>query len=636
MGGLDVSSEERAEKGLTWRTMAAFLFIVFIIQPAMIYNWLVSGLWGLPLTSWAVILLWVGLTRMMGNPLNSKEIFLIRITEILGLMYTGYYFAYLLRQQYFANCEIARMFGLQEKVPPFFSPIGDDALRSMMNRTFFDTAWILPILAGVILPVGLTTFANYTLGLLAFRLYVEEEKLEFPLASWDAQTMDAFGRRDRSRIRVITLAIIAGIIYAFATGGLTQIMGIPLVPRYPIDLTHIIETMLPGASFVITTDMMPYVIGLILPAKFTAAQFIANLAIYTFGSAYVTINDMWPAESKWQPGQGYLWLYQRSRLYFWNSLIVGWSIAVAILPLIVRYKTVIRAFTRVRTGLSSGETGGSRFFTPKYLFITYFATAALAIAASKILVPGFPIWILLLFVIGISFVMTLLQTHSAGITLGFDLNQTYLREAMIYFSGYRGLDIWFISPNMVLFLGGSAIAQQLKMATILGVDLKEYTKTYFLLAALGLFGSFLFTSIFWKISPIPGYAYPYTISAWPVEAMNFWRWQEWLWKGFLFRREWMMTGFCISAVLYLFSDLVLHIPSIPVAMITGMLLTQPDALAQFLGSLGSIAIGRFLGKEFWDKNKGLIVIGLMLGIGIVDTTLRIIALLGRSTWLLPY
>jgi len=30
------------------------------------------------------------------------------------------------------------------------------------------------------------------------------------------------------------------------------------------------------------------------------------------------------------------------------------------------------------------------------------------------------------------------------------------------------------------------------------------------------------------------------------------------------------------------------------------------------------------------------VIGLMLGIGIVDTTLRIVALLGRSTWLLPY
>ncbi len=627
---------EKAEKGLTWRTMLAFLFVVFIIQPAMIYNWLVSGLWGLPLTSWAVILLWVGLTRMLGNPLNSKEIFLIRITESLGLMYTGYYFAYLLRQQYFANSEIARMFHLQEKVPPFFSPIGESALRSMMNRTFFDSAWALPILVQVILPVVLTAFANYTLGLLAFRLYVEEEKLEFPFASWDAQTMNAFGQRDRDKIRMIVLAIIAGIIYSAATGGLTQVMGIPLVPRYPIDLTHIVETMAPGASFVFTTDMIPYIIGFILPIKFTAAQLIANLALYTFGSAYVTMNDMWPDESKWQPGQGYLWLYQRSRLYFWNSLIVGWAIAVAVIPLLVRYKTVLKAFSRVRTGLSSGESAREKLFTSKYLLIIYLCTAALAIILSKLLVPGFPLWILLIFTLGISFVMTLLQTHSAGITLGFDLNQTYLREAMIYFSGYRGLDIWFIPPGMVLFLGGSGIAQQLKMASILKVDLKEYTKTYFLLVVLGLLGSFLFVSLFWKLNPIPGYAYPYTISAWPVEAMNFWRWQEWLWKGFLFREQWMLTGFSISTVLYLISDFVLHVPSIPVAMITGMLMVPPDALAQFLGSVGSAMIGRFAGKEFWDKNKGFFFIGITLGSGMVDTILRMIALLSRATWLMPY
>jgi hypothetical protein len=636
MGEVKLPSEEEAEKGLTWRTMLAFLFVVFIIQPAMIYNWLVSGLWGLPLTSWAVILLWVGMTRMLGKPLNSKEIFMIRITESLGLMYTGYYFAYLLRQQYYANSEIARMFHLQEKVPPFFSPIGESALRSMMNRTFFDPAWVLPILVGVILPVALTTFANFTLGLLAFRLYVEEEKLEFPFASWDAQTMNAFGQRDRSRIRIIVLAIIAGIVYSSATGGLTQIMGIPLVPRYPIDLTHIVETMAPGASFVFTTDMIPYIIGFILPVRFTAAQLIANLALYTFGSAYVTMNGMWPEESQWQPGQGYLWLYQRSRLYFWNSLIVGWAIAVAVIPLIVRYRMVLRAFTRVRTGLSSSGSNGGKFFTSKYLLLTYLGTAALAIVLSKMLVTGFPIWILLLFTLGISFVMTLLQTHSAGVTLGFDLNQTYLREAMIYFSGYRGLDIWFIPPGMVLFLGGSGIAQQLKMATILGVNLKEYTKTYFLLGGLGLLGSFMFVSIFWKLNPIPGYAYPYTISAWPVEAMNFWRWQEWLWKGFLFREEWMLTGFGISAVLYLFSDLVLHIPSIPVAMITGMLTVPPVTLAQFLGSLGALAVGKFVGEEFWNKNKGFFFIGLTLGTGMVDTILRIVALLGRSTWLMPY
>jgi len=619
MRGVESQGElQVGSKGLTWRTMLAFFFITFIIQPAIVYNWLVNGLWGLAFGSWATILLWVGLTRLLGSPLNSKEIFVIRIVESTGLMNTGYYFAYLLRNQYFANSEVAKMFGFQQEIPAFFSPVGEDAIRSMLNRTFFDWSWAMPILFSVCVPVLLSALANYTLGLMAYNLYMREEKLKFPIASIDAQTMRAFGERDEGKIRVIVLSITAGAAYGFATYGITSILGISLVPRYLVDFTSMVETALPGASFSFETDLTVYLVGFVIDIKYTLAQLIASIALYFVGTSYVTVNGLWPDESKWFPNQGVLWLYNRSTLYFWNSFTIGWGLAVASIPLIVRYKKVIRAFARVRVTL----------------LLVYLSTASASILLTMYLIPGFPLWILVAFTLGMSFIMTLLQTHSAGVTAGFSV--PYLRETMIYFSGYNRLDIWFFPPEVVLFVNGSAISQQLLQASVMGVDVKEYTKTYFLIIVLGLIGSLAFVSIFWRLNPIPGWAYPYTISAWPVEAMNFWRWQSWLRSGYLFRSQWMLSGFGASSVLYLISDLVFHLPSFPIAMMTGMLMPPYIALSQFVGSLLSKGVGRFVGRELWESQKGFVVIGIFIGDGLVTTILTIIVLLTRSTWLMPY
>lgn len=653
MGRIEsLNKREVVERGFTWRAMLAFTFIVFIIQPAIVYNWLVNGLWGLAFgygsMSWTVILLWVGLTRILGSPLNSKEIFTIRIVESVGLMNTGYYFAYILRNQYFANSEIAQIFGLKDQVPPFFSPLGMDAERVMLHRTFLDPSWALPILISVCIPVLLTALANYVLGLLAYSLYVREEKLEFPAASWDAKMMRSFGERELSKIRIIALAITGGALYGFATNVLTTIFGFQIVPRYLLDFTSIIETSLPGTSFAFQTDIISYIAGFILPVKYTAAQFIANFALYFLGNYYITVNDLWPAESKWLAGQGILWLYGRSQLYFWNSFAIGWGIAIAIIPLLVRYKTVLRAFASLRGGFSGA---GVKWLNAKYLLVIYLLSVSAAIGLTAVFIPSFPLWILVLFTLGVSFVITLLQTHSAGVTFGF--NMPYLRETMIYFSGYRGLDIWFLPPEMAVFLGGSGISQQLLQASMLDVEVKEYTKSYFIIIILGLVGSFIFVSLFWNLNPIPGYAYPYTISAWPVEAMNFWRWQSWLWTGLLFGPlDWryrlnlgilnldipylMGMGFSFATGLYLVMDFVFHLPSFPIAMLTGMLQTPYFVLAQFAGSVSSYAIARFVGHTLWNENKGYFLFGVLIGDGTISTILMVLTLVSKSTWLMPY
>ena len=623
----------KGERALTWRTLLMYLFVIAVLHPVLIYNWLVNGLWGLAgLNSWAIVLILAWLTGRTGSPLTKGEIFALRMIDNAGLMYTGYYFAYLLRNMYFANTEITKLFSIREEIPAFFAPRGMDFFRVSIARTFFDVAWLQPILATIVVPFTLVISANYILGLISYSIYVREERLAFPFASWDARMMIAFGERDSVRIRTISLAILLGALYGFMTSGLSTIFRFPLVPRLMVDFTSLVENILPGAAFAFTTDFSSYVVGFILPLRYTALQLAASVAIFVFGNYYVTVNNLWPAEAKWQPGRGILWNFNMSTVYFWNSFTLGWGLAAALLPLIFRYKIVARAFTGITKGLS-GEVG-AKWLNAKYLLAAYLAIVAVSLSFVETLAPGFPVHVLLLFTVGISLLITLLQTHAAGILAG--VSVPYLREALIYFSGYRGLNIWFIPPDAMLFTGGAGVAQQLLQASMIGVSVKEYTTMYFLLAALGLVGSFVFTSLFWAIFPVPGHAYPYTLAGWPVEAMNFWRWQQWLWTGYLFRPTWMVTGFGLSTLVYFASELALHDFSIPVATMSGMLLPIHVALAYFVGSLISNFVAKFAGEKWWNENKGYVAMGFWLGDGIVSAFLMLVQLLSRSIWLLPY
>ncbi|MCC6049655.1 MAG: hypothetical protein LM580_03050, partial [Thermofilum sp.] len=99
-----------AERALTWRALLMYLFVIAVMHPVLIYNWLVNGLWGLAgLNAWAFILVLAWITARTGSPLTKGEIFALRMIDSASLMYTGYYFAYLLRNMYFANSEIAKL-----------------------------------------------------------------------------------------------------------------------------------------------------------------------------------------------------------------------------------------------------------------------------------------------------------------------------------------------------------------------------------------------------------------------------------------------------------------------------------------------------------------------------------------------
>jgi hypothetical protein len=628
-------SSRKVERGkaLTWRVLLLYLFVVCVLHPILIYNWLVNGLWGLAgLNTWIFILIAGWLASRAGSPLTKGEIFALRMVDSAGLMYTGYYFAYLLRNMYFANSEYTKLFGVLGEIPAFFAPLGRDFIRVSLSRTFLDPAWLQPVLVTIIVPFVLSTVANYVLGLISYSIFVREERLEFPLAAWDARLMLALGEREPVKVRVISLAILIGAMYGFATNGLALLFGCQLIPRTMVDFTGLIENVLPGAIFAFTTDLSAYISGLILPLRYTTIQLAASAVIFVFGNYYVTVNNLWPAEAKWQPSRGFWWNFNASTLYFWNSFAIGWGLAAALLPVVFRSKAYARALAGIARGFS-GETE-VRWLNPRFLLAIYLAVAAISVSFVEALAPGFPVHVLLLFTLGVSLLITLLQTHAAGIlTL---TSVPYMKEMLIYFSGYNGLCIWLLPAESMLFTGGSSVAQQLLQASMLGISVREYVRIYFLLSAIGLIGSFFFTSLFWSLFPIPSYAYPYTLSGWPVEAMNFWRWRQWLWKGYLFRPHWIAVGFGLSALLYVISEFALHNPSFPVAVMSGMLVPIHAALASFFGSLLSKLVVAFAGEKWWNENKGYVALGFGLGDGIVSAFLILLQLLGRSIWLLPY
>ena len=73
------------------------------------------------------------------------------------------------------------------------------------------------------------------------------------------------------------------------------------------------------------------------------------------------------------------------------------------------------------------------------IFISYL------IASSAIIITTFtkfPIWIAIAFVLGWSFLSSMIATRAIAIS-GFQVTVPYVKEAVILASGYKGVDIWF-------------------------------------------------------------------------------------------------------------------------------------------------------------------------------------------------
>jgi len=630
---------------LTWRSMLAIVFACTVIQPAVIYLYLVTGA-GLPLSTWLVILLWSEVARFFGSRLSKQETFIIMAFEAAAVS-SVWVFLNPVKNIYFVLSPVTRAFGLTKLTPSWWAPGFEEALKVWAANTLLQPQWTIPILV-LVLTGALGLLADIAMGYFCYQLYVVTERLPFPLAMASAHSIVAIAEREPERIRVLMLAILGGILYGFLSHFLPFITGSPVfmvLPRGTRDFSYLTEYFLTGSSFGIDTTFTTFITGFILPLPVLAVMLITSFGAYFVGNHYLYEWGIWP---EWVTGMPVSTAWTRSQLYFWTSAGIGFSLAAAFIPLAMRPRLVLGAFKALAKARGNGGGAGV------WLLLGLFFSATLgAVVLVHVLVPGFPLWILIAFSVGWSFFASFISANAQGIGAAGSFNIPYLRESVIYFSGYRGVDIWFANyltwssaapgavppPSIGLPListGGASIAASFKQADFLNVRKEDYIKALILVTIVSWLMSFVFTNLFLNIAGIPSSAYPYTVTGWPVEVMERNRWIQWLWSGILFKPDVIMESFIVGVAIAVASTLF-KAPYVPVAITMGIFSFPPSVISQFIGGLvGNLIFARLLGRKKWGIYAPLIVTGMYVGDAIIYMVDSAILLAIKSQWLLPY
>ncbi|MGQ9514393.1 MAG: hypothetical protein ACUVTL_05020 [Thermoproteota archaeon] len=654
-------TEVRYRPGLTWRSALALGFSLALVQPAMIYGWLVTGITGLGLASgwwpWIVILLWSELARFLGHPLSKQELFILLAFQWMASLY-AFVFMQPIYNIYVAYSAESKILGISQYVPSWWVPSEQDAARLMGAKyVFLDPSWIMPV--GVsLLSTVFGIMASISIGYFTYAVYVQGQNLDFPVATAQANTIITLAEREPRQMRIVMLAALFGILYNsfvsflpyvlgpyLSSGGL-ETMGVssPIAATY--DMTPYLAHILPGAGFAFTLNIWGIIAGFLLPINITLFQFIGAISYYVVGTAIITKLNLWPTECLYNVSWGYYQLEYRAFIYFYASTLIGIGIAVTIVPLLLHW----RAFVNSLRGISRVGGRGRGVYT----LLGIFLISCLGSIITVYYLTGFPIWILAIFVIGGSLLTSFLSAASAGVMLS-GINVPFLSQLMIYFSGWEDKAIWFAATGGIfgatggilqIYSGGADIAMAFKQADILEARKSEYVKTYVVLVILGILSSLIFVSFLWSLSPIPSGAYPTTINQWPLFAADWARWNKWVWTGYLFRRELIFASMGIGALVYAITDLVLHQPSFLICFMTG---ATPyfwsgygliGTTSQLIGAIvANTFVKRTLEKQskgYFDMFRGRFVIGFTVGWGFMETLRVLLVLISRAMWLLPY
>ncbi len=628
------------KSGLTRTSILATLYAIFVFIPALIYLTLMTGgIAGVPV-AWFTLLLWIELGKLSGIQITKQEAYMILIitgAEMLyplGMVYNAWYRA----------SDIAQLLNISPYIPDWFAPAPQAGILEL--RTFFNPSWALPITVSLIGTL-FALLANFGLGLFAREVFIETEKLPFPIQQISGEALIVLTGKEERPIDILAVFAVAGFIYGFIlyafpfifqayTGTYMQTIPIPWV-----DLNERIEAVFPGACFGVATDLSPIASGLVLSFPTVLGIFIGSMAIWFFGNwlsvmqNLVDINLQTPEiESWWTPRMSISLAYQRSMLYFWFAILIGIALAVGIAPILRRpgllrraFSSMVRPHTRERERLTDPIS-----FTKVTLPLTVAGLVG-GIILFTVLVPNFvqvfP-WIIPM-MIALPFISTLVLSRMIGEAGIGSFPVGHLQNLLYYSSGYKGVDVWFASNPMTN--SGDGILTWLKVAELTETTASSVIKTYWLFLPVAIAVGYFYVELFWKLAPIPSGRYPGVAIFWPVSATMQSLWIRGGAYG-LFNPMQILYAFIAGTGIYLALDFV-HSPITLVALGVGTGTITPIAVTMLIGAIIAKIFSWRLGKEWWNKHRLLSSAGLLLGEGIAVVIAVSIALILNSIWTLP-
>ena len=616
--------------GLTWRSLLALIYIGVCFQPGFAYLQLVTlSPVGFAVVQWATVILFMELSRLAGKPLTRQEIIIIFLGTVGASRFSWFLSPSLeeankpawLYQIYFAHSPAVQMFGLEGKIPWFYAPASEDP---WIFRTFFHASW-LPIAMNTA-AFGIAAYvSDVCAGLIMYRLYVVAEKLPFPRAIPVVDACEALIEREWRRVGVLAVLALFSSVYSFLAyvfplvtstfwGQTIQIIPIPWV-----DISPILQVFIPAISFGVSTSLSTLSYGFIIPFKAALGMLIASIAIYMIGNPLLISYELAPGfVEEYRVGMSLATIWQRSFLHMWAMPLIGFGMAIGIIPLFLNLRIIRTAFS----GLERRETR-----TLMWAIIPFIAATVGLSVFDYWLAPDAPIFAFLFINTIWLFISLLIRTRGMGLGVSFGI--PYMREVALKTSGYTGINGWFV-PTL---FGGTGWAQDFKICDMTNTRKLDLILGIYVAMPVGLLVAFYYMQSFWSLAPIPSNVYPGALYNWPVlstfqalfispEAS----------KYFLVER--ILYSFAIGSVLYLIAH-KLGSAAIVVGMVAGIASPFPTSLTTFMGALAGLVLTKVL-KEWWRKNVGLVIAGLVLGEGLITALGTSVIIIAKNIWALPF
>ena len=663
------------EEGFNRRTIAAALFVGFVMLPGAIYLGLVTGQSMAGAAEWVTIIVFIEITKRTFGKLKTQEVIILywlsgglvmmggKLGSAVNLF--GGPFGGLVWDQYLIQSPQA--IGLAEHIPKWVvPPLGSGALD---GRNFFHPDWWVlsespflgPVLILVVVMV-LTRINTLSLGYVMFRTTSDVERLPFPMAYVQAGGATALaetsGKTETWRWRVFSIGSFIGVMWGLiyvvvpTMSGIFLTQTVTILPIPFADFTPAVREVFPTAVFGLATNLGILLVGFVLPfwvvvGSFAASMlgnFVINPLLYNAGILH-----------SWSPGMGTIPTSICNRIDFWLSFQIGTAVSIALIGFAASFRALYRR-RRERLNelakLPADERdaaaarpdlpeGRGDLPIPTVLLFWVGGTCA-SVILCRILVPDFPWYVTAFF----GFIWTPLTSYIAARMIGiagrpYGANFPYLREGSFYLF-YRGgkADIWF-APIPMYNAGG--LASTFKQLDLTKTKFGSLIKLNIARLVVMLICSFIFWTLIWRLAPIPSGAYPFVQRMWPFHATFQAMWAKSTlpgasnWLKDVIRPEYAGIGLFVAFVLYI----VIHFTGIPVTafygFIGGLAAWPHNVLLTFAGAIiGRRYMARKFGKKQWKAYAPILLAGYGCGIGLIGMTSIAIALISKATSQIVY
>jgi len=266
----------------------------------------------------------------------------------------------------------------------------------------------------------------------------------------------------------------------------------------------------------------------------------------------------------------------------------------------------------------------------------WIVTTCIYVIACYVLVPRFPLPILLFFAFVWSPLFSYIGARMVGITgVAQGISFPYLREGTFILSGYRGADIWFAPVPMWGFGYGAQAWKELELTR---TKFKSYVKMTMAVVVILLVCSFIYWSMIWRLGKqIPSGAYPYVQKFWPYRSL-----MQSLWvsstigdhESFIIDSiRWQHISIGGLSAFSLYS--IIRLVGAPIGffygLIAGVGLWPHYAIPMFIGCmLSRFVLARRFGEKKWKAYAPILLAGYAAGMALVAMACTAIALLARS------